>query len=175
MNIKPLLLAISCFSLSLISTANMVGQTAAQNKTETLSSDVRYSVLSQRLLTEEEHNQQKDAFATIAVRIRLSNERDQGIYYLGSTVSPLMPVGHLLRRKAGELKWSNPSDPKEDALEFSGEGYVWVWLPSRAAIEIEHAIIGNPTEEQAFSIYVKFNSKAKPIQAISDVFRPLAR
>jgi hypothetical protein len=175
MNTKPLLLTILCFSLSLIPTANFVGQTAAQHKTESLPAGVRYSVLSQRWLTEGELKQQKDAFATIAIRLRLSNDSGQDVYYLASKVSPIMPVDHLLRRKAGELKWSNPSDPKEDALEFSGDGYVWVWLPSHAAIEIEHDMIGIPTEEQAFSIYVKFNSKAEPIQVISDAFRSLAR
>jgi hypothetical protein len=160
-------------SFFLIVTASMASNSAAKGRDEQSLPGIRYTILSQRRLTKEEHKQQKDAFATIAIRVRLSNESDQDIYYLASTVSPIMPVGHLLRRKAGGLEWNNPSNHREDVLAFSGDGYIWVWLPSHAAIEVERSIIGNPMEEQAFTVFVKTDKNPEPVQIISDTFLPL--
>jgi hypothetical protein len=97
---------------------------------------VRYTVVSQRWLRNDELSQFKDVHGlTLAVRMRLSNESMSPVFYLAGT--SVIPQGYKLFRKIGETSWQYlpKSRGREGSpgSEFSGVAYTWLELRAGAS------------------------------------------
>ena len=144
---------------------------------------VRYSVISQRWLTEDELRQFDDEFGlAIAVRVRLSNESRAPVYYLADaneSIGSIRPQGYEFFRNVGETKWeySPPIRGRDGApgSQSPSNQYKYLMLPPGAAIEFEVFDWSRSGQEHAFSTFVKFDLKAPPVEIVSDVFRPLTK
>jgi len=143
---------------------------------------VRYAVVSQRWLTKDELRQFDDEFGlAIAVRMRLSNESRAPVYYLADgneSIGSIRPQGYEFFRQVGETKWdySPPTRGREGApgAQLPNNQYRYLILPAGAAIEFEIFDWTRTGQEHAFSTFVKFEVNGRPIEILSDTFRPLA-
>jgi hypothetical protein len=140
---------------------------------------VRYVVVSQRWLTRDELKQFDDEFGlAIAVRMRLSNESAAPFYYLADGNGSIHPQGYEFFRKVGEIKWDYlpPTRGREGApgTEPVSNQYKYLILPAGAAIEFEIFDWNRPVQEHAFSTFVKLDVNSRPIEIVSDTFRPLS-
>lgn len=139
--------------------------------------NVRYTFLSQRWLTKDELKQFDDVIGlTHAVRMRLSNEGKNPVYYLADSNGSIRPHGYQFFRKLGTSTWEflPPSRGREGVpgSEFSGSGYTYLMLPPNAAVEFEMFDWSNPNQEHAFTTFLKVDVDAKPVEITSDSFRP---
>jgi hypothetical protein len=139
---------------------------------------MRYSVLSQRWLTEKELSQFKDVHGlAIAVRMRFSNEGKSHVSYLAGI--SIIPQGYQWFRKVGETKWQYlpKSRGREGppSSEFTGVVYTWLELPPGASIEFEAYDWSKDDEEHAFSAFVRKDTDGSAVEVTSDVFRPLSK
>lgn len=149
---------------------------AAESK-ELAPPNVRYIFLSQRRLTKDELKQFDDVFGlALAVRMRLSNEGKNPVYYLADSNGSIRPHGYQVFRKLGASTWEflPPSRGREGApgSEFTGGGYTYLILPPNAAVEFEMLDWSNPEQEHAFTTFIKVDADAKPMEITSDTFRP---
>lgn len=141
---------------------------------------VSYTFLSQRWLTEEELKQFKDAHGlTLTVRMRFSNHGKNPVYFLAKSAGSLIPEGYRSFRKVGDTKWQYlpQSRGREGApgSEFTGVAYTWLQLPAGASIEFETFDWSRDDEEHALSAFVKTDMDSKPVEVISNIFRPLSK
>lgn len=144
---------------------------------------VRYAVVSQRWLTTDELKQFDDEFGfAIAVRMRLSNESRAPVHYLADgneSIGSIRPQGYEFFRQVGETKWnySPPTRGREGApgSQLPSNQYKYLILPPGASIEFEIFDWTRSEQEHAFSTFVKFDVNARPIEIVSDTFRPLAK
>ncbi len=140
---------------------------------------VQYSVMSQRWLTTEELSQFDDVKdIVLGVRLRLTNRGKDHILYL-ATSGTIVPTGYHLFRAVGASEWKSTSASRgregPPGSEFTGTLYSWLELPPGASIEVDAHDWSKPGEEHAFSTLVKSDPTAKPIEIISDSFRPLVK
>jgi len=47
-------------------------------------------------------------------------------------------------------------------------------LPHNAAVEFENFDWNDPSQEHAFTTFIKVDADAKPVEIVSDTFRPTA-
>jgi len=139
--------------------------------------NIRFTFLSQRPLTKDELKQFDDVFGlAIAVRMRLSNEGKNPVYYLADSNGSIRPHGYQFFRKPGASIWEflPPSRGREGVpgSEFTGSGYTYLMLPPNAAIEFEMFDWSNPNQEHAFTTFIKIDVDAKPVEITSNAFRP---
>jgi hypothetical protein len=137
---------------------------------------VRYTVVSQRWLRNDELSQFKDVHGlTLAVRMRLSNESTSPVFYLAGT--SVIPQGYKLFRKIGETSWQYlpKSRGREGSpgSEFSGVAYTWLELPAGASIEFETYDWSAKDEEHAFSAFIREDKNAVSQEVTSDTYRPI--
>jgi hypothetical protein len=141
--------------------------------------NVRYTFLSLRWLTKDELKQFDDVFGlALAVRMRLSNEGKNPVYYLADSNGSIRPHGYQFFRKLGASTWEflPPSRGREGVpgSEFTGTRYTYLMLPPNAAVEFEMLDWSNPEQEHAFTTFIKVDADAKPMEITSETFRPTA-
>ena len=169
---------LSSSGLLLLALGPVSSKYAAESK-ELAPPNVRYVFLSQRRLTKDELKQFDDVFGlALAVRMRLSNEGKNPVYYLADSNGSIRPHGYQFFRKLGASTWEflPPSRGREGVpgSEFTGRGYTYLMLPPNTAVEFEMFDWNNPNQEHAFTTFIKVDVDAKPVEITSDTFRPTA-
>jgi hypothetical protein len=152
---------------------------AQQPKKPESSVKVRYSVLSQRWLTDAEIKRLGNVYGVVrAVRMRFINESDWYIWYLASSHS-ILPQGYTFFRKIGETQWNYLPQSRgregPPGSEFTGVAYAWLELPPGAAIDFEAHDWNDEEQEHAFSTFVKTDRDAIPVEIVSNTFGPLVK
>lgn len=152
-----------------------VGQVRSADQKEQLLRSVRYQVLSQQWLPEEERKQ----LIVLRVRLRFSNEGKDPIMYLVHNIGTISPTGPKVYRKAGEREWqswvSRHGKEEPPGSEFSGDKVRWLVLYPGDAIEFDALDTSTPDEEHAFTAFIKPFPEGKLIEIISDIYRPLGK
>lgn len=171
------LLGSYCFVV-LLASGSVSSKYAAGSK-ELAPPNVRYTFLSLRRITKEELKQFDDVFGlTLAVRMRLSNEGNNPVYYLADSNGSIRPHGYQFFRRLGASTWESvqPTRGREGVpgSEFTGSRYTYLMLPPNAAVEFEMFDWNNPNQEHAFTTFIKVDADAKPAEITSDTFRPTA-
>jgi len=138
---------------------------------------IKYTVVSQRWLTKEEIQKFEDAIGyKIAIKVRLTNDSDENIEYLSSSIHS-RPLGYRWERKIGAKDWyfTPPSRGRDGVpgIEFTGIGYAWRVLPPHSSVEGEVLSYTSKDEEFAFSTFVRNNPEDSMCEIVSDVIRPL--
>ena len=164
-----------CFIMLLVFGA-VSSKSAAESKEPSLP-NVRYRFLSQRWLTKDELKQFDDVFGlALAVRMRLSNEGKNPVYYLAIRNDSIRPHGYQFFRERGASTWESvqPTRGREGVpgSEFTGSMFTYLMLPPHAAVEFEMFDWSNPNQEHAFTTFIKVDVDAKPVEITSDTFRP---
>ena len=170
---------IKSFIPALLLTASVVGVTPQSNE-RSAPPGVQYSYVSQRNLTPKELARFKDVGGlSIAVRMRLTTATAWYIEYLAGSTGSVIPSGYHAFRKVGDTKWlyTSPSRGRECApgCEFTGDGYRWLELPPGGSVEFEAHDWTSTEQEHAFSAFIKTDSSAKPVEIMSDIFRPVGK
>ena len=140
-----------------------------------LDKTVEFSVVSQRELSEEEQKQFEDALGLkIAVRLRLSNHGMLPIYYFALQDS-ILPEGYQLFREVGKDNWHSrpPRRVKETLPEVNEGEYIWLELAPGKSQEFDTFDWSDDNEEHAFSTFVKSNPNARPVEIVTNAFRPI--
>lgn len=167
-----------CFVVTCL--AALWSGTSAEQQDRASAPGVSYTFLSQRWLTKDELKQFKDVHGlSIAVRMRFSNQGKDPVYYLARSAGSVIPEGYRSFRKVGDPNWQYlpQSRGREGApgSEFTGVAYTWLQLPAGASIEFETFDWSKSDEEHALSAFVKKDMDSKPVEVISDIFRPLLK
>lgn len=148
---------------------------SAQKRDVSLS--VKYEVLNQRRLTEEEIKQLGQPYGiALAVRLRLTNTSNRHILYL-ATSGTIVPTGYHFFREVGASEWKSTSPARgrqgPPGSEFTGAVYSWLELPPGAAVEIDAHDWSKAGEEHAFSTFVKQSPDSKPEEITTNSYRPI--
>jgi hypothetical protein len=141
------------------------------------------SVVSQRLMTQEELSTLSPGLRKSLVRLRLSNSSRNEIQFL-TWQDSVTPVGYRLLKKvsASEFGPLSKTERSPQNLKLSlGANFRYLRLPPNGAVEFDLPDWGNPTKdeefpEHAFSIFVKAGGGQGNdgiVELVSETFKPL--
>ncbi len=162
---------------SVVSLVSFHGFTLVSTQKRDVSLSVKYEVLNQRRLTEEEIKRLGQLYGiTLAIRLRLTNSSSQHIRYL-ATSGTMVPIGYHLFREVGATEWKStlPARGRQGppGSEFTGISYSWLVLPPGAVVEIDAHDWSKAGEEHAFSTFVKESPDSKPEEVMTKPYRPI--
>ena len=163
------------------------------SQTNCVKEKICLKVISQRWLTDQERKRLAPVSgASIAVRLRLSNESNDEILYLAGFDSA-QPYGYRLFRIIGAETWDSLPRTTERTeplyVANSGGKYAYIRLKPNSILEYEVADSANPSsaterskggydEEHAFSVFIKLagpQGSDTPIELVTEQFIPLKR
>jgi hypothetical protein len=144
-----------------------------------ISPNVTLTVVSQRPLGEDStwmKNQDSDVFVAVrddlVVRLRLTNNGKETVYYLASIYEPT-PTGYVLYKQVGDIEWKATSPARGREGSLTGGGYEWRPLPPHTSTEFEFTDLSKRTGEHAASVLVNTRpDHIARIEVISDSYRP---
>lgn len=167
------LLSLLTLLLLTFSSSNVFGQ---KEPNEDVLSKVKFEVVSQRMLSEEEQSKAENPLDSpnMSVRVRLSNNSKKEIYFVvfdtGENIYAY-PLGFHYTRKTGEKDWKRMSPDNT----FTGIGYRNLVLSPGMAIECDFGTWGRENYEQRFSVSLSLEKDGKRFEIFSDIFRPIKK
>ena len=179
-------------SLKILLVLSLITQTPAVNsQTNCVKEKICLKVISQRWLTDSERKRLAPlSGASIAVRLRLSNESNDEILYLAGFDST-QPYGYRLFRAIGDQAWDSlprTTQRTEPLYVANSRGrYSYIRLKPNSTLEYEVPDSANPSsaterskggydEEHAFGVFIKLagpQGSDTPIELVSEPFIPL--
>jgi len=176
LRVKPHIVCLLILGLFLVF---LVGHGQTKNNSAT-TIGVSYRVVSQRWLSKSETSEalKGNAVFNMAVRLRLSNESNRRVYYLAFSDDNIFPLGYHFSRKVGGKDWEMITPPTRGraglpGTEFKGGAYRYLILDPGTSVEFEAGDLTAPDVERAFSVILKTDQSADPVEVFSDVYRPL--
>lgn len=163
-------LLVAAFSLIFIAVC-LLGQTTAID-------NVKFEVMAIRLLTSQEAASRSPDFVgpNVTVRLRLSNQTDEGVYFYTWEKS-VIPQGYKVKKSSNGIVWlygkpgqEPPSSPGIKSVT-SGFPGVWVVLPPHSAIEweeLDSTYFGG--QRHAFTCFVKRKESDDSTEIFSEWF-----
>gem|GEM_PF-3338150 len=179
-------------SLTILLVFSLITQSEiVSSQTNCVKEKICLKVISQRWLTDPERKRLAPlSGASIAVRLRLSNESNDEIVYLAGFDST-QPYGYRLFRAIGERAWDAlpRTTQRTEPLYVANSGgkYSYIRLKPNSTLEYEIADSANPSratesskggydEEHAFSVFIRLagpQGSDSPIELVTEPFIPL--
>ncbi|HEX8367905.1 MAG TPA: hypothetical protein VF604_05135 [Pyrinomonadaceae bacterium] len=136
---------------------------------------LKFEVLSVRLMTDEERTDNIDQDAS--VKFRLSNTGKSAIYYYTSWKGETYPYGHAIKETQKGIVWLETFETVTDkSLGISpnrtlSDGGDWIILPPGASIEWEsgESTIG-AGEKHAHTLFMKVGANGETVEVYSDFY-----
>jgi len=140
-----------------------------QKKEEDAIPNVKFGVISQRWLTNEERG--ASITLNIAVRVRLSNESKKDVHFTVFDDGDIYPLGFQYSRNVGEKEWKRLSPDNS----FMGEGYRDLILSPGMSIECDLASMSLNNVERKFSVLLSLEKGGSRFEVFSDIYRPITK